>query len=334
MTDDKWIIDDNPPEHDEPNWHTTGWLSREQLPALQWAVEGIVPEGFCILAGSPKVGKSWLVLSLCMAAASGGRALGAIPVKQRPTLLLALEDGHRRMQARITQLLAPGEPWPDFTYLNRLPIDSNAGTEIRKWLLQQDRPKDALVVVDTLQKARPPTRPGRPVYETDYAFASAVKAIADEYPGMSLLGIHHTRKGQDTDFLEQVSGSNGLTGGADTIAILARERGEDCAQLHVTGRDVDEQSYLMQRDPAGGWILDGGSLTAAVDAHEAYRMAGNLEDGSDSRTVLEWVLAHAGDHAPSDVALATGIERAGTYLSRHRAQGRLARTQRGRYQRP
>ena len=37
----------------------------------RWAVPGILPEGVCILAGKPKVGKSWLALDLALAVGAG-----------------------------------------------------------------------------------------------------------------------------------------------------------------------------------------------------------------------------------------------------------------------
>lgn len=38
----------------------------------RWAVPGILPEGVCILAGKPKVGKSWLALDLALSVGAGG----------------------------------------------------------------------------------------------------------------------------------------------------------------------------------------------------------------------------------------------------------------------
>ena len=52
--------------------------------------------------GGPKIGKSWLAFSVALAVASGGYALGGVTVGEpRPVLLLALEDGDRRLQDRI-----------------------------------------------------------------------------------------------------------------------------------------------------------------------------------------------------------------------------------------
>jgi hypothetical protein len=68
------------------------WLDAQEFPALRYHLPGIVPEGSSLLVGPPKIGKSWLVLSLALAAAAGGQALGQ-PIDARPVFYLALEDG-------------------------------------------------------------------------------------------------------------------------------------------------------------------------------------------------------------------------------------------------
>jgi RecA-family ATPase len=76
---------------------TAAQLDDTDIPPLSWTVPGLLPEGFGILAAAPKIGKSWLVLSLGLAVAMGTPFLG-VPVEQRPVLYLALEDGKRRLQ--------------------------------------------------------------------------------------------------------------------------------------------------------------------------------------------------------------------------------------------
>ena len=80
-------------------------LLAQEFPTLQWAVEGLLPEGSTLCAARPKKGKSFLALGLCVAVASGGRALGSLNVTQGDVLYLALEDGPRRLQARLHRML-------------------------------------------------------------------------------------------------------------------------------------------------------------------------------------------------------------------------------------
>ena len=60
-------------------------------------VEGIIPKGLTVIAGSPKIGKSWMALDLAIAVASGGSFLGR-PVKQAGVFYLCLDDTEQRIQ--------------------------------------------------------------------------------------------------------------------------------------------------------------------------------------------------------------------------------------------
>ncbi|MDT5050513.1 MAG: hypothetical protein QOG75_6425, partial [Mycobacterium sp.] len=81
------------------------WLDTQEFPPLEYAVPGIIPEGFGLLVSPPKAGKSWLVCGIGLACAAGGLALGRISVDKRPVLYLALEDGQRRLQSRCRRIM-------------------------------------------------------------------------------------------------------------------------------------------------------------------------------------------------------------------------------------
>jgi RecA-family ATPase len=65
------------------------------------ALGGDVDEGVTLLAGAPKLGKSWLMLNVAVAVASGGKAFGSIDVEQGAVLYLAVDDNGRRLQKRL-----------------------------------------------------------------------------------------------------------------------------------------------------------------------------------------------------------------------------------------
>jgi len=54
--------------------------------------------------------------------------------------------------------------------------------------------QSGLVVVDTLGRALPPALSGEAPYNRDYRIMSELKAVADTWPGSSLLMNHHDRK--------------------------------------------------------------------------------------------------------------------------------------------
>ena len=67
---------------------------------LAYCVDGLLTQGLYLLAGAPKVGKSFFVAQLAYHIATGQK-LWDYEVKQSTVLYLALEDDHRRLQKRM-----------------------------------------------------------------------------------------------------------------------------------------------------------------------------------------------------------------------------------------
>lgn len=115
-----------------------------------------------------------------------------------------------------------------------------------------------MIVVDVFARVRGHAAQQPSAYEADYAPMAALKAIADKY-SVAILVVHHTRKAGAEDFMDQVSGTQGLNGAADATMVLKRSRGSADAVLQVTGRDIDEAEYAMTfAADIGCWqMLDG-----------------------------------------------------------------------------
>ena len=73
------------------------------LTPLNFVVDTLLSQGLHILAGSPKVGKSWLALWLSVMVAKGEPVWG-MSVKQGTTLYLCLEDSTLRIQNRLFEI--------------------------------------------------------------------------------------------------------------------------------------------------------------------------------------------------------------------------------------
>lgn len=239
---------------------TGAQLLKMQLPDPNWVVPGLLPEGFSFLAGNPKLGKSWLALGIAIATATGGAVLGSIQVERGDVLYLALEDTDRRLQSRLRKILGEGARDADLSRLEfaiEWPRNDMGGvTKIERWL--QEHPEAKLIVIDTFQKIRGNGASSNSnAYGADYDAVGALKLLADRY-GVAILAVHHRKKGEGMDDLESISGSYGLTGAADGIWSLKRERGRADATLFVTGRDVDEQELALKWDALiGCWSVMG-----------------------------------------------------------------------------
>ncbi|MFJ9541925.1 AAA family ATPase [Streptomyces sp. NPDC101225] len=277
-----------PPKRERPRtaW-TADQLMAAHFPEPKWAVPGILAEGVNVLAGPPKVGKSWLSLGLALSVAAGSNAFDSVPVEGGPVLYLALEDTPRRLQTRMGKLLG-GQPAPaGLTLVTECPPFPQGGTEaIAQWL--ERNPDARMVVIDVFAKMRGQAPQGVSAYDADYVAVGYAKRLADHY-GVAVVLVHHVRKAGSEDFLTEVSGTNGIAGAADATLVLKRARGQADGILHVTGRDVDEAEYALSFQPASGaWHL----LDGPVTDHTV----------SDTRaTILRYVRAHPGAK-PKDMA--------------------------------
>lgn len=308
------------------------YLEDNDFPPPRFAVEGLIPEGFTLLVGAPKAGKSYFVLGLALACASGGRVLSAIDVEPRDVLYLALEDGDARIKKRCREL-DPNATIPSRFHYATSVVAGQVQPSIVAWLRSLDDPSHALVIIDTAQMIRPPSRPGANAYEADYLFGKHLKAIPDAFPGLALLVVHHTRKMKTADFVESSSGTNGFTGAADTVLLLDRERGTTSGTLHLTSREIAESEFALER-AAFGWVLAGNDLAAAAHAAEASRSARGL--GDVGRSIVEFVTTNP-DASPTEIETGLGLDKATnvrSYLRRLVEDDRLMRSARGRYRLP
>jgi len=253
------VEQDIPVSNEQPAIFSLRELLSWNLPPVRWAIPGILPEGLTLLAGKPKLGKSWLALSAALAIAAGGVAFGKQPVPQGDVLYLALEDNVRRLQARAKQLLASMTAVPHgLEFALTWPRLQEGGLASLEDYLKA-HPQVRLVVIDTWARIAPPSEGKRcSQYEEDYEALTPLKRLTDTYH-ISLLLVHHLRKTGASDVLDEVTGSTGLTGAVDGALILKRERGELDATLFVTGRDVErEQQLALSFDPATAlWTLAG-----------------------------------------------------------------------------
>lgn len=303
-------------------------LDAMTFPPLTWAVHGILPEGFGIFTGAPKTGKSWAAYGIALAVAAGKPALGKVATGQpRPVLMLALEDGEKRLQARARKLLGEGESIPTNLHYLTVAAPLDVPVVIEAWLEVHGH-RDPLVVLDTLGKVMPPALPGEGAYSRDYRIGSKLKGLADAHPGTCLIVVHHTRKAGADDWMDSTSGTNGLNGAADFTVTLARTRGSDAGTLKVTGRDVPESEFAVTSHE-GIWSLDGNSLAdASRVAAQRFASAGV---GDRSVEIIAYLSEQGSPVTPKQVEQALDMPDARRYLARLADAERILKAGRGQY---
>ena len=206
------------------------------LPVTKFIVEGLLPEGLHILAGSPKVGKSWLALWICLQV-SKGEAVWKLPTICGTVLYLCLEDSYVRIQNRLFQIT---DDAPNTLHFANLSGSIGDGLENQITAFLSEHPDTNLVVIDTLQKIRG-IIPDANSYTSDYRDLSLLKNLADSHH-IAILLIHHLRKMKDDDPINMISGTTGISGATDSNFVLKRkDRNSPQAELHCTGRDIDSR---------------------------------------------------------------------------------------------
>lgn len=293
-------------------------LMKRTIPPRKWLIDGLLPEGCCILAAHPKVGKSWLALQLCKHVTTGEDIFGR-KVAQGNTLYLALEDDDLRIQDRLRKLDIENTGDVNFMqYQTDWPREGKGGIEaLEEWFKTTADPK--LVVIDTLEKFRLERKANVNQYGQDYGAFANLKKLSQEYRACILL-IHHFKKGaaKVDDDMEAFSGSMGTTAAVDTLLSLKKhQRGP--AELTSRGRDVATQESLMINfDKELCWVLTDAPKTS---------------NQSNTEEKIMSLFAEEGQLKASEIVERTGLNPSTVrgVLASLQEKGRLHRIMRGNY---
>ena len=234
-----------------PKTITADALLATPIPPVKWIIPGLLPAGLAIFAGPSKAGKSWLTLWLCLQI-SQGKSVWGREIEPRTVLYFSLEDTLGRLQERLYQLVDAEED-PERLILQTESHGIGQGLEEQIVSFIHAYPDISLIVIDTLQKVRKTERNGS-MYANDYRDIGALKELADKY-GICILLVHHLRKQSSSDPYDQISGSTGIMGVADTTWLMHRQRMSRTATIRVIGRDMDDRT-LHLREENCIWTLE------------------------------------------------------------------------------
>ena len=253
-------------------------LMTRPIQPLNFVVDTLISQGLHILAGSPKVGKSWLALWLAVTVAKGELVWG-MQVKQGTTLYLCLEDSQLRIQNRLFDVTEDAPANAHFC--TESCILGNGLTEQLEQFLSE-HPDTTLIIIDTLQMIRGVTYDN--TYANDYRDLSVLKRLADAH-SIAILLIHHLRKEKADDVFNRISGTTAISGAVDSSFTLVEEhRGSGRARLSCIGRDIEYRELELRRNEDNVWevtadsyqhpeLLDGKIvflLSALMNSHSEF----------------------------------------------------------------
>ena len=260
----------------------------EDIP-INWAIENILPEGMCIIAALPKIGKSWLALQIAIAVENELEVLG-FKAKPGRALYCAYEDNKKRIKRRFKTMGVKAEDKrPNFIFKSEK-LTEGLEEQIEDWI--KETPDARLVVIDTYVRALPTKarKTFKERYEIDSQQLSELQRLSLEY-NITIIIIHHTTKGKHDDAFNEISGSVAVQAIADTLWVITcdRKTGKDSI-LNITGRDIESTAYQIGLDVNCKWLNKGrpGENLESEDEKQIIKAIKELDqdDGSYPRDVV------------------------------------------------
>lgn len=216
-------------------------------------IDDLLYGGAYILAGAPKIGKSFLVAQIAYHVSTGEKLWG-YEVHQGTVLYLALEDDYQRIQSRMFMMY--GVEDSSNLYFATAANKIGNGLDEQLEFFINEHPDTKLIIIDTMQKIR---EVGGEAYSyaSDYEIIGKLKQFADKH-SICVLTVHHTRKQPAGDTFEMISGTTGLLGCADGSLLMQKKKRTALeATIDVVGRDQQDQILYLSKDPNTQiWNLD------------------------------------------------------------------------------
>ena len=199
-------------------------------------IENLLARNLTLLAGPPKIGKSFLCLSFAKHIIKQGKKV----------YYCSFEDDYFRLHSRLSLLdLLCDELCIHCGREEVLGATSDEEFNLLQSIAYDDQVE--LIILDTMERILPSTKQKR-----DYHYY--VKAL-DKWAKLALqsktciLMVHHTRKSDGSpDYHPQNSilGSVGIPATFDTNLIMARDIDGGIA-LHIEGKDVKENAFQLRK---------------------------------------------------------------------------------------
>ena len=259
-----------PPKREFRKLKNAADLLKKELPKTRafWGVGDKAPllkEGTCILSAKPKLGKSWLAMCLCLAAANGTDFLGR-KTEKCSSLYLDLESSEELQQERLIDCLTANpdlEPGLENFYLETTTDRIGMGLEEQIEDYMKQDPEIGIVVIDVFQNVRTPSLSFK---ESEYTHAyrdiTPLNELANKYH-ISIFLVMHNRKAVDPDNpFDDIMGSIANQGAASQMMVMYRQRESDPIHIAINGRNIKGRQDLDTTFKDGAWALVEGGNSA------------------------------------------------------------------------
>ena len=251
-------------------------LSKMEIEPVKWFIPNFLPSGLTILAGPPKIGKSFFCWNMALAVATGGIAFSSVIIPEIHNVsYLSLEDPPALLKDRLEMM---SDTMPSNLHI----VNDMQGKKLDavglKMLDQHlDESNSEMLIVDTWMHVSPDVDVKGTAYDIDYNALIPIQKFA-HHRNMAFVLVTHTRKAADIDnVFNQIQGSVGMQAACDTLMMLSHDSGSKT--LHLSGRRIQSDQFAFTIDE-GIWKLEG-------DAQEFH--------GSELRREIMSLLREAGE---------------------------------------
>ena len=240
-------------------------LQNDTTPEPEFIVKDILPPGLTVFAASPKMGKSFLMLSMAAAIAQGLPFWGK-ETKAGSVLYCDIESNKHRIKKRL-QAMGITPPHGLFITHRTQQLDSGLLDQISGFL--SSHADTRAVIIDTLGRVKGASRSRTDAYTADSQILGPLQTFALE-KGIAIIAVTHMRKSnpyiRDMDPFEAITGSNAQFGVSDAAWLLTGKRNEAEKHFLAAGRDIEENiDWTVERQDNGSWSLRGDSATLEQD---------------------------------------------------------------------
>ena len=216
------------PKH--PMFRPLTEIVKKEFPPLQFLIRDIITEvGTTLFAGPPKIGKSAFLLQI----------IGKVAKEGQRVFYFAGEDGDRRLKERVIKLGIS----PDHVICHagrEHPINRENYMETLEDYLKLN-PDIKAVILDTMELAIVPKQKRQ--YEDWVADLQPWNDLAHTFQ-LQVIMVHHCKKGESVG-IESILGSQGIAASFETLLVMQRDQGN--VHLHVTGKDVPENTIVLEK---------------------------------------------------------------------------------------
>ena len=219
-----------------PSVMTAAELMSLEIPEVKWVIPKLLPAGLALLAGPPKVGKSYLQLKLGKDIINGGGKV----------FYYAGEDSHYLLRTRLNQL-GMGECKDFFFHCGREGLFAKPNEFYDSIANMLKAVQLDAIFLDNMELVLPPKPRGSDDYAYYYQQLPQWAALASKH-NCAIVMTHHTRKETTDNPFDAILGSQAIMGTSDTVMVMKKAKRDQEYDLHVTGKYVPDETFNLVRN--------------------------------------------------------------------------------------